>query len=292
LVKQDTNGVTLTIDDLVLLYLAHADEHYQKDGKPTSEVSCIRIALRHLVATAGTERVRAFAPLRLMAVRKSMIEAGYTRASINQHVGRIVRMFKWAVSREIVPVSVYQALSTVTGLRKGRSKAKESEPVKPVSAAAVGAIRSHVSRQVWAMVQLQILTGMRPGEVSAMRGCDLDMSGKVWEYRPESHKTEHHGKSRIIFIGPRAQAVIRAFLKADLAASLFSPAEARAEFDQKRKAERTSPLTPSQRARKRKATPQKKPGARTRSTATARRSRRAARRRSTCRVNSATRIAG
>src|SRR5690606_35033245 len=59
------------------------------------------------------------------------------------------------------------------------------------------------------------------------RGCDLNMSGKVWEYTPETHKTKHRGKRRIIFIGPRAQAVIRKFLKPDLQAYLFSPRDVR-----------------------------------------------------------------
>ena len=36
------------------------------------------------------------------------------------------------------------------------------------------AIRPHVARQVWAMIQVQRLTGMRPGEVTIMRTCDLD----------------------------------------------------------------------------------------------------------------------
>ena len=43
----------------------------------------------------------------------------------------------------------------------------------------VEAIQPFVARQVWAMVQLQRLTGMRPGEVCRMRMCDLDISGAV-----------------------------------------------------------------------------------------------------------------
>ena len=56
------------------------------------------------------------------------------------------------------------------------------------------------------MVRFQRLTGARPGEVCQLRPVDVDRSGDVWEYRPESHKTEHHGRERIIYIGPQAQA--------------------------------------------------------------------------------------
>ena len=58
------------------------------------------------------------------------------------------------------------------------------------------------------MVRFQRLTGCRPGEVCQIRPCDVDRSGEVWEYRPESHKTEHHGLERIIYIGPKAQDVL------------------------------------------------------------------------------------
>ena len=113
-----------------------------------------------------------------------MIDAGLARTTINQRVGRIVRLFKWAASEELVPAGVYQALKAVSGLPKGRSEARETEPVRPVPDDVVEAIRPHVARQVWAMVELQRLTGMRPGEVVIMRTCDLDTSGEVWVYTP------------------------------------------------------------------------------------------------------------
>ena len=58
----DTTQYTLTVDDLTLLYLEHAREHYRKDGQETSEVHCIRLALRRLVAHHGRTRAREFVP--------------------------------------------------------------------------------------------------------------------------------------------------------------------------------------------------------------------------------------
>jgi integrase len=55
------------------------------------------------------------------------------------------------------------------------------------------------------MIELQCLSGMRPGEVAIMRGYDLDTSGKLWIYVPGRHKTEHHEKDRRIHLGPKAQ---------------------------------------------------------------------------------------
>ena len=116
----------------------------------------------------------------------------------------MARVFGWGVENELIPPSVHHGLKAVSSLKKGRSEARESEPVKPVLESFVEAVQPFVSRQVWAMIQLQRLTGMRPGEVCRIRTIDLDTSGKVWSYLPESHKSEHHGRSRvIIFNGPR-----------------------------------------------------------------------------------------
>ena len=172
----------LTVNELILAYIRFADGYYVKDGRPTVEPTNIRLVLRLVRRLYGTTPANSFGPLALKAVRDEMIRAGNCRTEINRRVGRIVRMFKWGVSEELVPPGVYEALRTVAGLRKGRSAAKEKPPVKPVPDADVEAIRPHVSRQVWAMVELQRLTGMRPGEVVLMRTGDLDMAGDVWVY--------------------------------------------------------------------------------------------------------------
>src|SRR5262249_48330031 len=169
-------------------------------------------------------------PLALKAVRQAMVDVGLCRTEVNKRVGRVVRCFRWAVENELVPPSVHHGLKAVAGLRRGRADVRESEPVKPVPDAFVDAIRPHVAPRIWAMVELQRLTGMRPGEVVRMRTADLDTTGKVWVYTPERHKTQHHGKARRVYLGPRAQAVVKPWLKADLTAYLFSPREAVQEF--------------------------------------------------------------
>ena len=218
---------TLTVDDLLLAYWKHAETYYRKHGRPTSEQSCIKTALRHVVSESATRLARAFGAKQLKAARDSMIRDGLCRKSINKHVGRIKRMFRWAVAEEMVKPSVLTSLDSVQGLREGRCEAVESDPVMPVPDDRVDALRPFVSAPVWGLIQVQGLTGMRPGEALIMRACDLNMSGKVWEYTPATHKTKHHGKRRTIFIGPKAQRVIRRFLKRDLRAYLFSPQDVR-----------------------------------------------------------------
>ena len=250
----------IIVGELAVRYFEHARQHYRKNGKETSEVTSIRSALRLLVKADGTTRVQEYGPLKFQALRTRMIDAGWRRKSINKQIGRIRRMFKWGVSQELVPTETLVALNSVAGLRAGRSDAIESAPVLPVSEAAIEAVRPYVSRPIWAMIQLQLVTGMRPGEVTIMRGCDIKMSGSVWEYIPASHKTEHHGRQRIVMLGPKAQLILREFFRSDTTAYFFSPADARMEFDEQRRENRKTPMTPSQMARQRASQPKRKPG--------------------------------
>jgi integrase len=205
--------------------------------------------------------------LALEAVRGHMVEGGRCRNRVNKDVARVKRLFRWAASKKLVSVSVYQQLQTVEGLRAGRSAAKETAPIKPVADAVVGATLPHLSPQVAAMVRLQRLTGMRPGEVAVMRGMDLEMSGPVWLYRPGSdkgkhgaHKNAYRGQDRVIPIGPRGQEVLRPWLRLNLQEHLFQPREARAWWDAERRKKRRTPMTPSQAARRPKRNPKRRPG--------------------------------
>jgi integrase len=251
-------SVVQTINELILAYWNHAKGYYVKDDEPTSELGMIKLAVRPLRQLYGETAAQDFGPLALKAVRQEFIEMDLCRNEINRRVRLIVRMFKWAVSNEMVSPSVYQGLKAVEGLKKGRCDVRESPPVKPVPDRFVDAIHPHVSRQVWAMIELQRLTGMRPGEVTILRTIDVDTSGRVWIYTPEGHKTEHHDRERKIYIGPQAQAILKPWLRPELTAYLFSPREAEAERRAEQRRNRKTPVQPSQQDR-RKHAPKKAP---------------------------------
>lgn len=80
--------------------------------------------------------------------------------------------------------SVLNAREAIRGLQAGRADAVETDPIEPVPDHILQATIPHTPKPVQAMVRLQALTGMRPGDVLAMRGCDITMTGDCWEYRP------------------------------------------------------------------------------------------------------------
>jgi len=233
------DGHDTTVVELVAAYVKFAKGYY--DGN--NEYNDVVLSLRPLKKLYARMPAVDFSPLKLKAVRQAMIEANLSRGVVNQRIGRIKRMFRWAVENELVPPSVYHGLSAVRGLSRGRSGARETEPVKPVPEAFVDALKSHLPPQLWAMVELQRFTGTRPGEVTAMRTCDLDTGGKVWTYTPADHKNAWRGHQRTIYLGPRAQAVLAKWLRTDLEAYLFQPAEAMEWRRQQRAASRTTPLS-------------------------------------------------
>lgn len=176
-----------------------------------------------------------------------------SRRYVNRSVAEVKRCFKWAVCEELIPASHYHGLQTVEALRIGRTDAPETKPVAPVLDSVVEATLPHLSPLVADMVRVQRLTGMRPGEVCAMRVSELDMSGEVWMFRPTHHKTAHHGKGRAIPIGPKARAIVERYIGHDLNAYLFRPAEAMRQRFQAERAARVTKVQPSQVERARRA---------------------------------------
>lgn len=233
----------VTVAGLIVLFWRHLKLTLVKHGKPTGSHLNYRPVLRLLRARYGTTAAVSFGPLALKALRLHLVERGNSRRYINENVHRIRKMFKWAASEQLIPVAIPQALATVEGLRRGVSAAKEGEPVQPVSATIVEATLPFLSQTVADMVRLQRLTGARPGEICALRHAEIDRSGVIWKYTPAEHKTEHHGHRRVIFIGPKGQAVLGRYLLRSADAYCFSPQEAESARRAVRHANRSTPLS-------------------------------------------------
>jgi integrase len=214
----------LAISELIQRYWEFAQGYYTSEN--TGEIACIKTALKALRLLYGRTLIADFGPLSLKALREKMLGMNWSRGHINSQIRRIRRMFRWGVENQLVSELVCAALERVTGLRRGKTDARETDPVKPVPDEHVDAVLDHVSNQVGSMIDIQRITGMRPAEVCLMRGGDIDTTGKLWLYKPMKHKTEHHGHERTIYLGPKAQEVVAQFLKPDVQAFLFSPADA------------------------------------------------------------------
>jgi integrase len=252
--------VALSVNEVLLAYLGHAERYYADDGG--KEVRCMKAAIKPVRELYGTTPATKFGPVALKSVRQWMIDAGLARGLINRRVDRIKRVYRWAAAEELVPVNTFEALRTLAGLRRGRTEAREREPVKPVAEEVVRSTLPHLPPHVRAMVELIWYTGMRPSEVCRLTLGQIDRAGPLWVYRPAAHKTAHHGKDRVIPFGPNARSVLVAFLKGralNPEEPLFSPRRAREERFADMRATRRTKVQPSQLCRRKRA-PKRAPG--------------------------------
>jgi len=221
-----TEPAPLSINEMLLAYWRYAEAYYHSSDGRAKELAGMKDAIKPLKELFGLTPACHFGPKSLKLVRQRMIDADICRKQINSRINRIRRVFKWAASEELVPPSVVEGLRTVAGLERGHTSARESKPVKPVAREHAEAILPFVSPQVSAMIQLQLVTGMRPCEVTIMQPCNIDRSSDDWIYAPSRHKTDYRGHAKFVPLGPRAQDLIRPFLDRASDAYLFSPQEA------------------------------------------------------------------
>ena len=220
---QEPQKYALTVADVTVHYLDYALGYYQKSDRATSEVQALRDALRPLNDMFMALRAADLRPRHVKEYQNELVRRGLARTTINASVGRVRRMLKWAISEELLPADVLTAIQTVAPLKKGRSKARETKPVKAVPDALIDVVLPHVPAAVRGLIQFQRLTGARPSEARLLRMCDVNTSAPVWEYEPVGHKCEHHDKTRLVMVGTRAQTVLREFITPDLKAYVFCP---------------------------------------------------------------------
>lgn len=217
-----TSDFGLSINELCVLFLKHADQHYRKNGKRTSEYDLLTLAIEPLKELFGMTPVEQFGPLALKAVRDAMVAKGWTRGTVNAEIGRIRRVFRFAVENELLKdAGVLQKLEAVAPLLAGRTEAPDNDPREAVPQDQIDLVRENVSERCRDLIDLQLCTGARPGELMKLTCGMIDQSGDIWTADLREHKTQHKGKARKLVFGPKAQLILRRYLTTDPATRLF-----------------------------------------------------------------------
>lgn len=246
---------TTLVKVLVDRFISKMREDYPQSSDEPDQMAR---ALRWLVAEHGESEAGSFSPLKLIDLREKWISKPLSVATINLYTSYVVRCFKWGAAREMVPPSVWDGLKAVERIKEGRTKAKPKKIVAPVEWSRVEAVRPFVSPVLWAVIQVQWLTGLRADEVLSMTPGEIDQ--KEWIYKPSQHKNLWRGKTKKCFIGPKAREILLPFLEGrEPDKPLFSPAEAQEGRFAAMRAARKTKVQPSQISRA-KPTPNRKPG--------------------------------
>lgn len=230
-----------TVAEVLDAYRVWAESHYGEDpnGRYRHMLPTMRI-VRELFADLPACH---FGPKKLKTAREAFVQAGYSRGHVNACVQRVVGIFRWAASEEMVSGSRVHDLEAVEPLRRGHTKAPEGRAVKPVPEDDVNATLPELVPVLADMVRLQLLAGCRPGELISMTPGQVDRSDDIWIYRPDQHKNTHREHDRVIALGPKAQDILRPYLLRAADAPCFSPKEALAQFYDRQAEQRKTPLS-------------------------------------------------
>jgi integrase len=129
-----------------------------------------RPIIRLLREKTGERRAEDLGPKTLRnLLEAAAVEHNWSLSYTKMQLARVRRIYKWAVAEELVSVTAWQKLDTVE-LRHGR----RTSPSPPVSDEVVEQTLPHLKPMIADMVQVQRLTGMRPGELVIMRVQDVD----------------------------------------------------------------------------------------------------------------------
>jgi integrase len=211
-----------SVGELCLAFLRHAETHYVKNGKPTSELHIMKAVIRPLNELYGLLPAKDFGPLALKAVRQKFVDLGWVRVSCNKSVNRIRHIFKHAVANELIEPTVLHKLQAVPPLLAGRTPAHDNAPRTAVSSEDIATVKKLVSTLIGDMIDVQRLTGARSGELLMLTTGLLNRSGEVWHAELRDHKTAHHHQSRTLHFGPQSQLILAKYLAADPDTPLFN----------------------------------------------------------------------
>ena len=226
----------ITVKQVSEAYRLHSErKHKLKDHRTYDAFDKLCDELSALPPTEAEQ----FGPRALGAMRSRWEQSGkLSRPYVNRKTNWIIRIFKWAVSQELVSESAYRRLRTIEPLRRGDSVAIDHPERQAVPLEDVQKTIPHLSPIVRDMVSIQVATGMRPSELCDMRPMDIDRAGKVWFYAPAKHKNMNKGKSRTIALDADCQEVLANYLNRADDSYLFSPSEAMALLRAKQRSER------------------------------------------------------
>ncbi len=203
----------ITVVELVAAFFEAKADYYVKNGKQTGQLHRYKTAAEVPVKYFGDCLITSFGPKKLLECRRLMEESGrFTRRYINTLITCFRSIVKFGVERELVPPECLTALQAISPLKRGRSPAGERAPVEAVPAAIVDATCKVLPPIIAAMVRVQRLTGMRPGEIYAMRVGDVFTGSDIWIYTLRTDKTDYRraaNQKRKIPLGPKAQAVLQ-----------------------------------------------------------------------------------
>ncbi len=175
---------------------------------------------RYLLPIYGDWNADKFRRTQLRGIRDRMIEEGNlckrgqkkAQTTINTQIKIIFLIFEWAANKDWITDDTLISLAHLRPLRIGDDGVLAPRKIVSVPEQDVMSVVKIMKEPLGDMVQTHWLTGMRSSEVCHLRKCDIVIEDNgLWRYQPYTHKTETKGKERVIFLGPKCQAILQKY---------------------------------------------------------------------------------
>lgn len=139
-------------------------------------------------------------------------EVPRTTTHVRKIVAELLRFVEWCVAGEIVGADKLVALRAVKRLPLGAARSPLVR--RPVDDTVIHETMARLPAVYAAIVTICRHSAARPGEVLAMRPCEIDRTSQqgVWIWRPTRHKTQRFGRERAVVLGPRCMAALEPWL--------------------------------------------------------------------------------
>jgi integrase len=197
------------VADLFGLYRKAHPDHTASRARH-SALNVLTAALGPLAGLQANE----YGPLAFQEHRDRLLSSG-TRCArqVNDLMQFVQRLFRWGVSKQLVPLEVWTMLKTVERLKPHES-VKATTRRKPVPASVVAATLPHLSPHCADMVRLIVATGARPGEILSLRADEIVKGYQArpgWWYADKvKHKTSYKGKRKWLELPPDVHPILLA----------------------------------------------------------------------------------
>jgi integrase len=200
------------LNELILLYLRHAQAEHGPSNSESKEFYHIKKALQILSKNCGDCFGNQFGPLKLQLLQQLMLRNNWSARYINRLINRIKNFIRWCCAQELMPAEQYHKLQSVQNLKPGKHGAPRAKKVRPVDFADVQAVLPFVKPVIRDMILVQFACGMRPQDVTNIRPCDIQTDGEIWLYRPHAHKNAWRDKKLTKAIPASAQQILQPYL--------------------------------------------------------------------------------
>ena len=164
-------------------------------------------AIPFVVELYGSMRADDITPKKMRDVREQMVASGrFSRRTVNDYTTMLIRIFVWGADEEMVDQSVAGALKLIKHLPKGEPGTFDNPKRRNVADEIIRRTLRFLSATVAAMVRLQRLLGLRPGEVYNMRAGDIirdTPDPRLWYYVPGYYEEQQKEQQRVYHTGHR-----------------------------------------------------------------------------------------